>query len=35
MENIATVTIRETKETKKVHISSDSKPEIIDSTISK
>ncbi len=35
MENFAKVTIRETQESKKVSISSASKPEIIDSTISK
>lgn len=35
MENFAKVTIRKTQESKKVSISSDSKPEIIDSTISK
>lgn len=35
MGNVAKVTIRETQESKKVNISSDSKPEIIDSTISK
>ena len=35
MANDATITIRETQELKKVTVSSDSKPEIIDSTISK
>ncbi|WP_372751745.1 GAF domain-containing sensor histidine kinase [Labilibaculum sp.] len=35
MGKIATITIRETQESKKVNISSDSKPEIVDSTIEK